>query len=388
MSEPTSNTSLDRSQANRLVASRNQARSNFLSCRSEPHQTFDALEANLLNARANFSKFLSDNAAPEVLAKISQQQERSNPAFRAMFNETVVPNAVLKRDLTAGTFSAAGALIDPVPTGREWIHELLPFSAAANLATFLELPKTLPFHFPRIQKSATVSWAPAENSPTTALTSTPTFDTVNVSWFQAMSELRFSKTLVALAPVDQGVEAELVSHFNRVKASAIDNVFFAGNGSTQPLGLFSIPTGSGAASSTTISATAPTLTQVANVIALPENLNAFSRGYDAAWVLSPNVKKLWSSTAKFSTVNTGGTLYNADSDTVLGKRALTTTDTTDSNVYYSSRWSDSYVLLSNSTAFVIDPFSLATSDQVRIIMRFLVAIVHKRPECLVIATVS
>jgi hypothetical protein len=160
MSAPTS-TSFEKSQANRLVASRNQDRSIFLNCRSEPHQNFDALEANLINARANFSRFLSDSAAPEVLAKISQQQERSNQAFPAMYNELLVPNVVLQRDLSAGTFSAGGALIDPVPTGREWIRELLPYSAAANLATFREIPKTLPFHLPRIQKSAAVSWASA-----------------------------------------------------------------------------------------------------------------------------------------------------------------------------------------------------------------------------------
>jgi HK97 family phage major capsid protein len=360
----------------------------FLSARTEPHQTFDQLEVNLINARSQFAKFLTVGAqqSPEVLTKISAQQERTNPSFPATVFERLVPNAVF-RDLSAGTFSAAGALIDPTPTGREWIRELLPYSAGvAAGVNVLELPKALPFKLPRIQQSAAITWATAENSATTAQTGTPSFDQVDASWFQAQSVLQFSKQLVDLAPVDHGVEAELISHFNRAKAAAIDNALFAGNGSTQPLGLANVPTGSGLANATTISAT-PTWTQVTGVIETVESLNAFSNDGTSCWVLPPSVKQTWSTTPKFATTNTGGLIYCPDTKTVAGERALATTDA-GSNVYYSSRWSNVAILLSNTTAFTIDPFTLAHENLVKITLRFLISIVCRRPESIVIATIG
>jgi hypothetical protein len=128
-----------------------------------------------------------------------------------------------------------------------------------------------------------------------------------------------------------------------------------------------------------------TWAQIVTADATVENLNAYAIDGTSAWLVNPNTKQSWAQTPKTSTVGTNGFLL--ENNTVNGHRAFTTTEC--QNVaLFSTRWSSVLVLIAGTVSILVDPYTQAAVNQVRIVTDVLLDDVVRRPEAICIATTS
>jgi HK97 family phage major capsid protein len=317
-----------------------------------------------------------------VEGEISQNIQLANRNFPT--NGLLIPMEVLKRDLSAGTTSQ---LISQNLRGPNIVEGLRPFSPIVSAGVeVVEMPVAGNYQFPREQVVPTVAWSNSENQTFSPTTGAPTFDqTAGTNFRRASSVLYVSKQLVQQAQVSEGIEAFLARELRRTVANAISQAVINGNGTTQPLGLTNYTTGSsGEINNITISSPT-TWAQILAADATVENLNAYAIDGSSAWIVNPNTKQSWAQTPKTPTALTNGFLL--ENNTVNGHRAFGTTEC--QNVaLFSTRWSSVLVLIAGTVSILVDPYTQAAVNQVRIVTDVLLDVVVRRPEAICIATTS
>jgi hypothetical protein len=295
----------------------------------------------------------------------------------------LIPLEVLKRDLSAGTTSQ---LISQNLRGPSIVEGLRPFSPIVSAGVeVLEMPVAGNYQFPREQIVPTIAWSSSENQTVNPTTGAPTFDqTAGTNFRRASSVLYVSRQLVEQSQVSESMEAFLARELRRTVADAISQAVINGNGTTQPLGLTNYTPSSGSVNSITIS-NPTTWAQILAADAKVENLNAYAIDGMSAWLVNPNTTQSWAQTPKTPTALVNGFLL--ENNTVNGHRAFATTEC--QNVaLFSTRWSNVLVLIAGAISVLIDPFTQAAVNQVRIVTDVLLDVVVRRPEAICIATTS
>jgi HK97 family phage major capsid protein len=376
----TTTDSLQQAQLNDYVVGLKAERSQLTPFKTATAKTLSAAKVN----RQNYSlaRVFAGNT-DGVEGEVSKNIERANPSFQT--NGLLVPMEVLKRDLSAGTTTQ---LISQNLRGPSIVDGLRPFSPiVAAGVEIVEMPVAGNYQFPREQVVPTVAWASSENQTLTPTTGAPTFDqTAGTNFRRASSVLYVSRQLVQQAQVSEGIEAFLARELRRTVATAISQAVINGNGTTQPLGLANYTPGSGSVNSITIN-NPTTWAEIVAADATVENLNAYAIDGTNAWLVNPNTKQSWAQTPKTATALTNGFLLDFDTKTANGHPTFATTEC--QNVaLFSTRWSSVLVLLAGSVSILVDPYTQAAANQVRIVTDVLLDVVVRRPEAICIATTS
>jgi hypothetical protein len=113
----------------------------------------------------------------------------------------------------------------------------------------------------------------------------------------------------------------------------------------------------------------------------PENQNVLETDNTAAWVTSPTVKKTLRSRAKTQTTGTNGFIWSADDEKIGSHRALATNQLSSGTfanlAIFSPRWSELSILLAPAVSILVDPFTLASKFQSRVVVDVLVAVIAR-----------
>ena len=185
--------------------------------------------------------------------------------------------------------------------------------------------------------------------------------------------------------MSEGIEAFLARELRRTVAQAISQAVINGNGTTQPLGLTNYATGSSGEINSITIGNPTTWAQILAADATVENLNAYAIDGTSAWLVNPNTKQSWAQTPKTPTALTNGFLL--ENVVFNGHRAFATTEC--QNVaLFSTRWSNVLVLIAGTISILVDPYTQASPNQVRIVTDVLLDVVVRRPEAICIATTS
>jgi HK97 family phage major capsid protein len=357
---------LEQVRLNEHIATLNAERSQLALFKTARASTLASAQVN----RQNYSlaKVLAGKT-DGVEGEVSQSIQLANRNFPT--NGFLVPMEVLKRDLSAGSTSQ---LISQNLRGPNIIEGLRPFSPIVSAGVeVLEMPVAGNYQFPREQIVPSVAWSTSENQTFSPTSGAPTFDqTAGTDCRRASSVLYVSKQLVQQAQVSEGIEAFLARELRRTVAQAISQAVINGNETTQPLGLTNYTPGLGSVNNITISSPT-TWAQILAADVTVENLNAYAIDGSDAWLV------------KTPTALTNGFLL--ENNTVNGHRAFATTEC--QNVaLFSTRWSSVLVLLAGAVSILVDPFTQAAANQVRIVTDVLLDVVVRRPEAICIATTS
>ena len=237
----------------------------------------------------------------------------------------------------------------------------------------------------QIPRQSTVevpTWASTENQ---TLTSNDfQFDAVDVSFSRVSAVTYASRQLLQQCTGNRDLLGVVSEHLTKSIAHAIDQAVLLGNG----LSLKGITqqTGSGLVQTTTISTSTPTWTQVVNLDKLTNLANVWRNGSETI-ILDPNTAATWQ-TAPKTTAGSNGFL--ADSDYTVNGAPLRVTNTlTGQNAaIWSSRWDSCLIFTPSGISVLVDPFSKAEKNQVRIVVDSLVGVALIRPQSFVVATLN
>lgn len=195
-----------------------------------------------------------------------------------------------------------------------------------------------------------------------------------------------SNSWVKRAAIDGGAREWLKRDLRKTVAVTLAKAVLVGSGALDPLGIVNRTPGSGSISSTTVG-NPTTWAQVVAFDQIVESLDAYAVDQSSGWVLNPNTKQSWAQTSKTATQNTNGFLFDYDTKTVNGYKAIAT-KLVGNNLVFSSRWSSVLVLIPGTIGIVVDDRTQAHRDVTRFTIDVLADVVLRRPESVVIATTT
>lgn len=205
---------------------------------------------------------------------------------------------------------------------------------------------------PRVTGGATAYWASESGAPTA---SQQAFGQLALVPHKLCATTAFTKELVAQTSLS--VEGFVRNDIARVLAIALDLAALHGTGNAgQPLGVFAQ-----AGKSVTFGAAA-TWAKVLDFENQIAGANA-DRG-SLGWITSPGTRAKWKAAVRFS--NTATPLW-ADDNTVNGYKAEVTNQIASNGVIFGN-WNDLIMASWAGLDVVVDPYSLSTSGQIRIVV--------------------
>lgn len=286
-----------------------------------------------------------------------------------------VPDIALTRDLSAGVAAAGGVTIQLTvePTLIQYLRNKTVIGAAG--ATMMG-GLTSNVSLPRQTGPGTAYWL-AENAQVTR--SAQTFDQVGLSPKRLAALTAYSKQLVSQSSLD--VENIVRDDLLQVIAVAQDAAAFYGTGiiNNQPAGILSYAANLPAANPPDYTKRSPDVTfggaaTWLSVVQFEGHVENNNVGLDntCAYITSPLVKSSWKTTPK--AVNFPVFLWErgdvGQNGEVNGYRAFATKQI-NNNVVVFGKWSDCIVATWSGLDMITDPYSLADTFQIRVIVNLL-----------------
>jgi HK97 family phage major capsid protein/HK97 family phage prohead protease len=323
-----------------------------------------------INALSNPGDRRAQDAAAferEVSSAVEQRTGRTAQGI-------LVPNEVLRRDLTVGTGSAAGDLVFTDARPGSFIELLRNRMAlsAVGVQTLSGLMGNVAI--PRQTGAPTAYWVAEKGSPTE---SNPTVDQINMTPKTVGAYTDFSRKLMLQSSID--VETMVRNELATVLALEIDRVGLYGLGNTnQPLGL-KLTTG---INTVNLGAAAPTyaeLVQMETEIAA-DNADIGAMAYISNATIYGGLKttEKAANTAQF-VLEPGGT--------VNGYPIVRSNQVASGDVWFGV-WSNLILGLWSGLDLTVDPYANATSGGVRVIALQDLDYGCRHPECFVRANDS
>jgi len=315
----------------------------------------------------------------EMSQEISKQIGRS-PSGMFIPEYALMPPQQTRADLSAtGGASTGGALV-PLIIDTTLVPFLRVKMVTGRMGATMFTGLTGNFALPRMTGAATAQW----NTETGDITrSNQTFDQVVFQPQRLSASTAYSKWLLQQAVVD--VQTVVRDDLLQIIAIGYDHAALYGTGaSNQPVGIFSTTADTVWPSAYT--KTSPSVTfgsgypSWSKVVQFEGNVEANNIDLDNAscgYVTSPTVKSLWKTMAKADPRATNqfypefiweaGT--NGDGR-VNGYKALSTKQISDDKVIF-GRWSDLVIAQWGGIDMVTDPYTLASTFQIRIIINLM-----------------
>ena len=280
----------------------------------------------------------------EVGNAAAKQYERSS-------NGIVVPNEVLRRDLTVGTATAGGNLVDDVLLSGSFIDLLRNrlALAQAGMTTLSGLQGNI--SIPRQTSAATAYWVGENASPTE---SQQAIDQVNMSPKTCGAFVDYSRRLLLQSSID--VEAMVRDDLARVIALELDRVGIYGSGSSnQPLGINNT-TGIGSQTITTFGTFAEYIGMETDVAVA--NADAGSLRY----IINASARGALKSTEKAS----GTAQFVYENDEINGYPVIVSNQLQNNDALFGD-FSMLIMGMWSGLDLTVDPYAGATAGTVRII---------------------
>ena len=280
----------------------------------------------------------------EVGQAAAKQYERSTSGI-------VVPNEVLRRDLTVGTATAGGNLVDDVLLSGSFIDLLRNRLALADAGMTTLSGINGNISIPKQGSSATAYWLGEGSGPTE---SQQTIEQVNLSPKTCGAFVDYSRKLLLQSSID--VEQMVRDDLARVLALELDRVGLNGSGSSnQPLGIINT-TGIGTQTITTFGTFAEYIAMETDVAVA--NADAGSLRY----IINASARGALKSTEKAS--NTGMFVY--ENDEINGYPVTVTNQLANNDALFGD-FSQLIMAMWSGLDLTVDPYAGATAGTVRII---------------------
>ena len=280
----------------------------------------------------------------EVGQAAAKQYERTS-------NGIVVPNEVLRRDLTVGTATAGGNLVDDELLSGSFIDLLRNrlALAQAGMTTLSGLQGNI--SIPRQTSAATAYWVGESGSPTE---SQQAIDQVNMSPKTCGAFVDYSRRLLLQSSID--VEAMVRDDLARVIALELDRVGIYGTGSSnQPLGINNT-SGIGSQTITTFGTFAEYIGMETDVAAA--NADAGSLRY----IINASARGALKSTEKAS----GTAQFVYENDEINGYPVIVSNQLQNNDALFGD-FSMLIMGMWSGLDLTVDPYAGATAGTVRII---------------------
>lgn len=283
----------------------------------------------------------------------------------------IIPGEVLMmRALSAGSFSAGGALVSTEVKVDEVIELLRNKTYVEQLGVRQIDGLVGNIALPKISGGATVYWL-AEGVDTTP--SDQSFGQVALTPKKMMAVTAFDKQL--LTQTSFGVESFIREDIDRVMRIEKDRVALAGTGGAQPLGILNL---TGLSTSVTFSAAATwakILEFETNVAT--SNADLGSLGY----LTTPGSRGKWKGIQKAANLD----FIWEKGDIVNGYAARATNQVPLNKVIFGN-WSDAIFGLWAGIEITGDPYTLASKDQMRVVIRQLMDFAVRHPQSFSVST--
>lgn len=316
-----------------------------------------------INALAN----PGDRRAWEAAAFEREVSEAAQQRTGRTAQGILIPDDILRRDLTVGTASAGGNLVSTDFRPGSFIELLRNRSAltAAGITTLTGLSGNVAI--PRQAGAATAYWVSEGGAPTE---SQQTIDQINMTPKTLGAFTDYSRKLMLQSSID--VEGMIRSDLATVVALEIDRVGLYGTGtSSQPLGVKNT-TG---LNTKDFAANTPTFAEVvelesliaadnADIGAMAYIINAAMRG-----ALKTAVKEAGQATYIYE-----------PGDTVNGYRVITSNQIASNDVWLGV-WNNLLLGLWSGLDLTVDPYTHSTSGTIRVVALQDVDFAVRHPEC-------
>lgn len=226
---------------------------------------------------------------------------------------------------------------------------------------------------PKVTGGATAYWL-SETGEVSA--STQQFGQLGLTPHRLGAATAYTKQLVAQTSLS--VESFVRNDIARVLATALDLAALHGTGNAgQPLGIF----GTANVGSVTFGAAATW----AKILAFESTLDAANaEAGNIGWITTGSTRAKWKAAVKFS--NTASPLW-ADDNTVNGYPAKVTNQISTNKVVFGN-WSDLIMASWAGTDVVVDPYTLAATGQIKIVVQQMADIGVRHPASFVISSDS
>jgi HK97 family phage major capsid protein/HK97 family phage prohead protease len=265
----------------------------------------------------------------------------------------MVPNEVLRRDLTVGTASAAGDLVGTDFRPGSFIELLRNRSALAGLGVTSLTGLSGNVAIPRQTGAATAYWVAESGSPTE---SNQTVDQVNMSPKTVGAFTDYSRRLMLQSSID--VEQMIRQDLATVLALEIDRVGLYGLGnSNQPLGI-KLTTG---INTKDFAANTPTYAEVVEM----ESLIAADNADIGAMAYLMNATMRGALKTKDKGTDTGAYVFEPGG-TVNGYTAVVSNQVASNDVFFAV-WSQLIMGMWSGLDLTVDPYTHSTSGTVRVV---------------------
>ncbi len=265
----------------------------------------------------------------------------------------MVPNEVLRRDLTVGTASAAGDLVGVDFRPGSFIELLRNRSALAGLGVASLTGLSGNVAIPRQTGAATAYWVAESGAPTE---SNQTVDQVNLSPKTVGAFTDYSRKLMLQSSID--VEQMIRQDLATVLALEIDRVGLYGLGnSNQPLGI-KLTTG---INTVDFGAATPTYAEVVDM----ESQIAADNADIGAMAYLMNASMRGALKTKDKGTDTGAYVFEPGG-TVNGYSAIVSNQVASGDVFFAV-WSQLIMAMWSGLDLTVDPYTHSTSGTVRVV---------------------
>jgi HK97 family phage major capsid protein/HK97 family phage prohead protease len=265
----------------------------------------------------------------------------------------MVPNEVLRRDLTVGSASAAGDLVGTDFRPGSFIELLRNRSALAGLGVTSLTGLSGNVAIPRQTGAATAYWVAESGSPTE---SNQTVDQVNLSPKTVGAFTDYSRRLMLQSSID--VEQMIRQDLATVLALEIDRVGLYGLGnSNQPLGI-KLTTG---INTVDFGAATPTYAEVVDM----ESQIAADNADIGAMAYLLNASMRGALKTKDKGTDTGAYVFEPGG-TINGYNAVVSNQVASGDVFFAV-WSQLIMGMWSGLDLTVDPYTHSTSGTVRVV---------------------
>jgi HK97 family phage major capsid protein/HK97 family phage prohead protease len=265
----------------------------------------------------------------------------------------MVPNEVLRRDLTVGTASAAGDLVGTDFRPGSFIELLRNRSALAGLGVGSLTGLSGNVAIPRQTGAATAYWVAESGAPTE---SNQTVDQVNLSPKTVGAFTDYSRKLMLQSSID--VEQMIRQDLATVLALEIDRVGLYGLGnSNQPLGI-KLTTG---INTVNFGAATPTYAEVVDM----ESQIAADNADIGAMAYLMNASMRGALKTKDKGTDTGAYVFEPGG-TVNGYNAVVSNQVTSGDIFFAV-WNQLIMAMWSGLDLTVDPYTHSTSGTVRVV---------------------
>jgi HK97 family phage major capsid protein/HK97 family phage prohead protease len=265
----------------------------------------------------------------------------------------MVPNEVLRRDLTVGSAASAGDLVGTDFRPGSFIELLRNRSALAGLGVTSLTGLSGNVAIPRQTGAATAYWVAESGSPTE---SNQTVDQVNLSPKTVGAFTDYSRRLMLQSSID--VEQMIRQDLATVLALEIDRVGLYGLGnSNQPLGI-KLTTG---INTKDFAANTPTYAEVVDM----ESLIAADNADIGAMAYLMNASMRGALKTKDKGTDTGAYVFEPGG-TVNGYNAVVSNQVATNDIFFAV-WSQLIMAMWSGLDLTVDPYTHSTSGTVRVV---------------------